>query len=288
LQVVALLVTGNLDCTAETSCARAPVPEMPADRNADITRKRLEKYLASGLPVRAPGDHAVEDGSRMSKAERLAVFKGDISAWGGPSLGNLILQCGDGSLVSDAIQILSDTMPSLGGRDQYGRLIDRSILATHHLEEQPEGFLQLVRRGRPGQPPVESGIVPSFNTTDVPHFIRQSLRSNARFRDAVSLADRLAEDGALHAADPPAQAEGWQASFYSKQQVMAIVTGAANDGKHIRRIDFFSWFGTTPFDLGKKELEGLWAEVPLEWRNQGGGRLPQKKRVSDWRAYDPR
>jgi hypothetical protein len=182
LQIVALLVTGDLECTAESM------------------RREGDSAVARRVPpadARIKADSLLADGSKLTKADRLAIFRKHIWAWGGPSLRNLELQCGDASLVSEAVQILNDIAPTFSSCDQAGRAIDDRVLATHRLEERPEGFLQLVRPGRRGQAPVGSGIVPSFSTSDLLHFVRQSLRSNTRFSNAVSLADRLAADGTL-------------------------------------------------------------------------------------------
>jgi hypothetical protein len=182
LQAIALLVTGDLQCTAES--LRREGSSAGAQRVPTADEARM-----AGSVFR--------DGSKLTKADRLAVFRGDIWAWGGPSLRNLELQCGDALLVSEAVQTLRDVAPTLGNCDQVGRPIDHRVLSTHHLEEQPEGFLQLVGPGRPGQPPVGTGTVPRFSTSDLLSYVRQSLRSNPRFSEVVSLADQFAEDGTL-------------------------------------------------------------------------------------------
>jgi hypothetical protein len=307
LQIVALLVTGDLECTAESlrregdgadsrrlltadearSRARHMLATMLADPDADKTREGLEKYTTSVLSDRPPAYEVAGDRSRKAGEQRLADFKGDIWSWGGPSLRNLELQCGDAPLVSEAVQILNDLTPTLSSCDQDGRAIDDRVLATHRLEERPEGFLLLVRPGRLGQAPVGSGIMPRYSTSDLLQAVRQSLRDNPRFSDVVSLADQLVEAGTAQVAGVPSfAARRDQASDGAKHRVTAIVARAAADGKQIRRIDFFSWFARAPFGLGQKELQGLWAKIPPDWRSQKGGRLPESKRVSDWRAYD--
>ena len=83
LQVIALLVTGDLECTAESlrredesadtrrvltadetrTRARRMLAEMRDDLDTDKTRKGLEKFLASGLPNRPPAYEVGGDGS---------------------------------------------------------------------------------------------------------------------------------------------------------------------------------------------------------------------------------
>jgi hypothetical protein len=278
LQVIALLVTGDLECTAESlrregdsgdarrlltadearTRARRMLAEMLADPDADKTREGLEKYLASVLPDRPPAYEVAGDGSQMNRAERLAVFKGHVWAWGGPSLRNLELQCGAPSLVSEAVQILSNAAPRLGSCDQHRRPTDPALWTTHHIEEQPEGFLQLVRPGLPGRPPVGSGIVPSFRTSDVLRFIRHSLRSNPRFSDAVSLADRLADDGTLArlgelSPDPAAVSKRVPA----RRGAPARALQAAKDGLRLLYGD------VVPPDATETEMEARLAELGI-------------------------
>jgi hypothetical protein len=309
LQVIALLVTGDLECTAESlrredesadtrrvltadetrTRARRMLAEMRDDLHADKTRKGLEKFLASGLPNRPPAHEVGGDGSKMSRADRLAAFKGDMWAWGGPSLRNLELQCGSPSLVSEAVQVLSNAAPRLGSCDQHRRPIDPALWTTHHLEEQPEGFLQLVRPGRPGQAPVGSGIVPSFSASDLLTYVRQSLRSNPRFSDAVSLADRLADDGERlppQAWDPSDAAASQSEGGTGLDRVRAVMEAITADRKQLRRADFDAMVREF---VGPRTnavtLEALWLELaPEGWRRPGQGSPPAGLMV-DWKGF---
>jgi hypothetical protein len=100
--------------------------------------------------------------------------------------------------------------------------------------------------------------VPSFRTSDVLRFIRHSLRSNPRFSDAVSLADRLADDGTLArlgelSPDPAAVSKRVPA----RRGAPARALQAAKDGLRLLYGD------VVPPDATETEMEARLAELGI-------------------------